>query len=89
MSPTKLIHTKDGRTLCNSHATRGAPGYHTEGCEACAEARAKGIVRPDITSVPAKRRGRALFKQRRVDWEKIPAANKAGLASCIQRGPRW
>jgi|WetSurMetagenome_2_1015567.scaffolds.fasta_scaffold15552_8 hypothetical protein len=54
----KLIKTRDGRTLCWAHANTGAPAYHTEGCDACAAARANGIVRPDAGSVPPKQRGR-------------------------------
>ena len=72
--------------LCNSHATSGCPPYHTEGCEACADARAKGIVRPNIEDVPKKQRGRRKYLYRQIDWSKIKPENRHGLACAIQTG---
>jgi hypothetical protein len=84
MNTPKLQHTRDGRTLCTAHATSGAPSYHSEGCEACSEARAKGIIRPDITTVPKKKRGRAYLQEKWIDWARVPKENRADLAACVQ-----
>lgn len=75
-----LRRTADGRILCNAHRTSGAPAYHTDGCDACEEAKAKGIVRPPSVNVaPSKRRGRRLpgpqnwgtWRQRQSDAELV------------------
>ena len=84
----KLVHARDGRTLCNPHATSGAPAYHTEGCDACAAARAKGIVRPDVGSVPKRLRGRRRHLERHIDWDKIKPENRGPLAAAIEAGRR-
>jgi hypothetical protein len=84
----KLHRTREGRTLCGPHATTGRPAFHTNGCDACAEARAKGIVRLDAESVPKKERGRARFRERRIDWDKIKPENRAALAEALQAGRR-
>jgi hypothetical protein len=79
MTP-KLQRTRDGRMLCKTHATSGAPMFHTEGCCACAEARAKGIIRPDITSVTRRQRSRCGYQVSQrgwVDWDKGRAAKAA------------
>jgi hypothetical protein len=79
----KLHHTRNGQTLCSAHATSGAPAYHHEGCDACAAARAKGIIRPNIETVPKKKRGSRRHLEPRIDWEKIPQANRAGMAAAM------
>jgi hypothetical protein len=59
--------------LCTHHRCgSGAPTYHYPGCEACEEARAKGIVRPDADKVPAKLRGRRRHLEKIFDWNKVP-----------------
>jgi hypothetical protein len=55
---TQLQHSRDGRMLCGPHSRSGVPTYHTDGCDACEEARAKGHIRPAAGAVNAKRRGR-------------------------------
>lgn len=79
----RLQHTRDGRTLCQAHAKTGAPAYHTEGCDACAEARAKGIIRPNAASVPAKQRGRAKFRDRVHRWNNMHEEQRAALAGAV------
>ena len=79
----KLFHTRDGRTLCCAHATSGAPTYHTPGCDACLAARAKGIVRPDIDTVPKKRRGARRHLEKQIDWAKIPPENRGAMANAV------
>jgi hypothetical protein len=74
--------------LCLAHATTGAPSYHYETCDACKEARAKGIMRPDADSVPARLRGRGKHLEKKIDWQKIPPQNRAALAEAIQAG-KW
>ena len=73
----------DGRQLCNHHRTTGAPVYHYPGCEMCEAARAKGIIRPDADTVPAKKRGRMRHLEKMFDWPTIPKANRAGLVDAI------
>jgi hypothetical protein len=76
---SKLIRS-GGRMLCSGHAKAGAPPYFYEGCEACIEARAKGIIRPPADSVTKRQRGRARFRERFIDWElarKVRAARGA------------
>lgn len=80
---SKLYKSRDGRTLCQSHATTGAPSYHTDGCEACEVARSKGIVRPNADSVPPKQRGRRKWQEKRIDWRKIKPENRAGMADAV------
>jgi hypothetical protein len=72
--------------LCNHHRVSGAPAYHTPGCEACDEARAKGIIRPDIGSVPPKQRGRRRHLEKQYDWNKVPVENRHALACAISAG---
>jgi hypothetical protein len=84
MAAPRLQHTRDGRVLCSAHATSGAPSYHTPQCEACAAARARGIIRPDITTVPKKKRGRAYLNEKWINWAKVPKENRADLAACVQ-----
>ena len=79
----KLCHTRDGRTICAAHARSGAPAYHTDGCDACADARAKGIIRPDVGSVAAKKRGRMVHRERWIDWDKIAPKDRARTSSAI------
>ena len=83
MSRPSVMRAKDGRMLCNPHRISGAPSHHYAGCEMCEAARAKGIVRPDATSVPAKLRGRRRHLDKRVDWNKVPKENRAGLVNAI------
>ena len=66
-----LRHTRDGRTLCVPHATSGLPTYHTDGCDACKDARSRGIVRPDVTTVPKGKRGGQHLRHRWIDWELV------------------
>lgn len=76
-----------GRTLCMPHATSGAPKYHTEGCEACADARAKGIIRPNVTSSTKRERCHHGLQQTQrgwIDWGKrarVRAARAKAVAS--------
>jgi hypothetical protein len=49
-----------GPHLCYSHRT-GIPKFHTDGCPACEQARARGIVRPNAKAIPARRRGAAVY----------------------------
>ena len=79
----KLCHTRDGRTICAAHARSGAPAYHTDGCDACADARAKGIIRPDVGSVAAKKRGRMVHRERWIDWDKIKPENRKGISMAL------
>jgi len=71
MSAPILRRTRDGRTLCVPHATSGLPTYHTPGCSACELARANGIVRKDISTVPKKRRGGEHLRHRWIDWDLV------------------
>jgi hypothetical protein len=84
----KLYRTREGRTLCSAHYSSGAPSYHTDGCDTCAQARAKGIVRPNIETVPRKQRGRRQHLDKRIDWDKVKPENRAALASNIAVGRR-
>jgi len=75
MTTPALHRTRDGRVLCTSHNKTGAPKWHTEGCDACREARAKGIVRPDIsTAPPPRQRGRDTVRTGFVNWDRVRAA---------------
>jgi hypothetical protein len=82
----KLCKTRDGRTLCSAHATTGCPAYFTLGCDACEAARAKGIVRPNIETVPRKQRGRRQHLDKRIDWDKVKPENRAAMANAINVG---
>jgi hypothetical protein len=79
----KLHHTRSGETLCSAHNSTGAPAYHTPGCDRCAAARAKGIIRPDIDSVPKKLRGRRRHLEDHIDWDKVPREHRGALANAI------
>jgi hypothetical protein len=79
----RVSHGRDGRMLCHTHRTSGAPMYHTPGCDACEEARRKGITRPDIDSVPRKLRGRKRYGVRNIDWKNIPKEERGRLADAI------
>lgn len=71
-----------GRLLCSGHAKAGAPPYYYVGCEACEDARAKGIIRPPADSVAKRQRGRARFRERFIDHDLVrrvrAAREKAG-----------
>lgn len=83
-----LRRTRDGRVLCAAHARTGAPIYHTEGCEACAAARAKGIVRPDVNAAGKKRqRGRGRFGERWIDWDRVRKVRARVAAAIVQDCP--
>jgi hypothetical protein len=86
--PTRptVTRAKDGRMLCTAHRTSGAPTYHYAGCEACIDARAKGINRPDADSVPARLRGRRRHHEKHIDWEKVKPENRGALAGAISAG---
>jgi hypothetical protein len=83
MAAVKLQHTRDGRMLCTRHASSGAPAFHTEGCDECAKARAKGIIRPNIEDTPPKQRGRASQREKWIEWSKIKPENRAALAGAV------
>lgn len=57
-----LYKTRSGRVLCYAHRTSGAPMFHTDGCQACEEARSKGIVRPDGKDLHRFRRGKSWYR---------------------------
>lgn len=83
---SSLKRTADGRMLCSSHRKSGAPKFHTNGCAMCEAARAKGIIRPDISTAPPKMRGRVAFEQPFVDWDKVKAGKAAQAARL--KGPQ-
>lgn len=64
-----IRRTRDGRNLCSAHRTSGAPSWYHAGCEACEDARAKGIIRPDASSVSLGRRRRGEHRVAFVDHE--------------------
>jgi hypothetical protein len=81
-----IYRTRDGHVLCNSHRTTGAPNYFYPGCEMCEAAKAKGVVRPNINSVPKKLRGRRRHLEKQIDWSKVKPENKSPLSCAIQLG---
>lgn len=66
-----LHRTQYGLLFCVPHATSGAPTYHTPGCEACEAARANGIIRPDVGTVPKKKRVGLHYRHRWIDWDLV------------------
>lgn len=64
-----------GQMLCGPHARTGAPLFHTPGCVACEKARARGVVRP-VVSTGRKRGARGLAALKMLD--KLGAAAMFG-----------
>lgn len=74
---SSIHRNRDGRMLCSGHSKSGAPPYYYAGCDACEEAKAKGIIRPPADSVPKKQRGRAQWRERFIDWPTVRKVREA------------
>jgi len=85
---SRLRRSRDGRILCDAHRTTGAPIYHHDGCDACAAAKAAGIIRPPASQVaPRRRRGRETPAAQ--NWGKWAIRPRAQVLTQSETSEEW